>query len=60
LTHDEEAAILTARPLPEEGIKDFAKQFHTHPAIIIERLQYKKVIPYSLGREYFEPVIFDS
>jgi hypothetical protein len=43
----------------EQVIKNFANQFNTHPAIIIGRLQYKKLIPYSLGREYFEPVIFE-
>ena len=40
-------------------VRDFAKQFTTHPAIIIGRLQHKKLIPYSLGREYFEQVIFE-
>lgn len=58
LTDDEEAEILAAAPLNEEDIRDFAKQFTTHPAIIIGRLQHKKLIPYSLGREYFEQVIF--
>lgn len=59
LTDDEEAKILEAAPLSEEVIRDFAKQFNTHPAIIIGRLQHKKIIPYSFGREYFEPVIFE-
>jgi addiction module HigA family antidote len=59
LTDDEEAKILEAAPLSEEVIRDFAKQFNTHPAIIIGRLQHKKLIPYSFGREYFEPVIFE-
>ncbi len=59
LTEDEEAEILAAAPLSEEDIRDFAKQFTTHPAIIIGRLQHKKLIPYSLGGEYLEPVIFE-
>jgi len=59
LTEDEEAEILAAAPLSEEDIRQFAKQFNTHPAIIIGRLQHKKLIHYSLGREYFEPVIFE-
>lgn len=59
LTDDEEAEILAAAPLSEEDIRDFAKQYTTHPAIIIGRLQHKKLIPYSLGREYFEQVIFE-
>lgn len=59
LTEDEEQEILNAVPLDEEDIRAFAKKFTTHPAIIIGRLQHKKHIPYSLGREYFEQVIFE-
>jgi addiction module HigA family antidote len=59
MTDDEEAEILAAAPISEEDIRNFAKQFTTHPAIIIGRLQHKKLIPYSLGREYFEQVIFE-
>lgn len=59
LTDDEEAQILAATPLSEEAIRSFAKKFTTHPAIIIGRLQHKKLIPYSLGRQYFEQVIFE-
>jgi len=59
LTAAEEAEILASAPLNEEDIRVYAKKFNTHPAIIIGRLQYKKLIPYSLGREFFEPVIFE-
>jgi Zn-dependent peptidase ImmA (M78 family) len=59
LAEHEEAMILAAAPLSKETIKRFAKEFNTHPAIIIGRLQHKKLISYSLGREYFEPVIFE-
>lgn len=59
LTENEEAEILRAAPLDEGCIRDFAKQFNTHPAIIIGRLQHKKLIPYSLGNKYFEPVVFE-
>ena len=58
LTEDEEAQVLAVVSLNEEDIRGFAKQFNTHPAIIIGRLQHKKLIPYSLGREYCEPVNF--
>jgi HTH-type transcriptional regulator / antitoxin HigA len=58
LTEEEEAEILEAVPLEKADIINFAEQFNTHPAIIIGRLQHKELIPYSLGREYFEPVIF--
>ncbi|MBE9602376.1 ImmA/IrrE family metallo-endopeptidase [Pedobacter sp. MC2016-24] len=59
LTEQEEAEILRADQLNEQVIRDFALKFNTHPAIIIGRLQYKKIIPYSLGREYLEPVVFE-
>ena len=59
LTNEEEATILETVPLTEQVIRSFAYQFNTHPAIIIGRLQHKQLIPYSLGREYFEPVIFE-
>jgi HTH-type transcriptional regulator / antitoxin HigA len=60
LTKDEEAEILAAAPLSEEDVRNFSKQFNTHPAIIVGRLQHKKLIPYSLGREYFEPIILEE
>lgn len=59
LTAVEEAEILAAAPLNDEAIKVYAKKFNTHPAIIIGRLQYKKLIPYSLGREFIVPVLFE-
>lgn len=59
LTEEEEATILEAIPLDEQKIRSFANQFNTHPAIIIGRLQHKELIPYSLGREYIEPIIFE-
>ena len=59
LTEEQAAEIVAAAPLSEEDIRDFAEQFTTHPAIIIGRLQHKKLIPFSLGREYFEQVIFE-
>jgi len=59
LTEEEEAMILEAMPLNENDLRRFAHQFNTHPAIIIGRLQHKKLIPYSLGNIHFEPVIFE-
>jgi len=58
LTQEEEQEIIEAAPLNESSIKSFAKKFNTHPAIIIGRLQHDKLIPYSLGRQFFEPVDF--
>jgi addiction module HigA family antidote len=59
LTKDEQQEIIDAAPLNENDIKLFAKKFNTHPAIIIGRLQHDKLIPYSLGRQFFEPVEFN-
>ncbi len=59
LTEEQEVEILNAAPINDQDIRDFAKQYNTHPAIIIGRLQHKKLIPFSLGREYFEQVIFE-
>jgi addiction module HigA family antidote len=59
LSEDEEAKILAAGPLRQEDIRRFARQFNTHPAIIIGRLQHKKHLHFSFGREYFEPVILE-
>jgi HTH-type transcriptional regulator/antitoxin HigA len=59
LTENEEMEILASAPLSKEDIRRFAQKFNTHPAIIIGRLQHKKLIPYSLRWEYFEPVVFE-
>lgn len=59
LTEEEEFEIMAAIPLTVKDIRKFAKKFNTHPAIIIGRFQHKKLIPYSLGREFLEPVIFE-
>lgn len=56
LTEAEEAEILAAAPLCELDVTKFAKKFRTHPAIIIGRLQHKRLIPFSFGSEYIEPV----
>lgn len=56
LTNEEEAEILKHYYLTEEDIKKFAVKFNTHPAIIIGRLQHKKLIPFSVGRKFIEPV----
>jgi HTH-type transcriptional regulator / antitoxin HigA len=60
LTDDEEAKILASAPLNKDHIKKFAKQFNTHPAIIIGRLQHKKLIPFTAGKQFLVPVVFDK
>lgn len=58
LSKEEESQIIDALPITENDIKIFSKKFNTHPAIIIGRLQHKKLISYTLGRKHFEPVSF--
>jgi HTH-type transcriptional regulator / antitoxin HigA len=59
LTEEEEAQIVRATSFTKETINRLANQFKTHPAIIIGRLQHRKLIPYNFGKEYFQQVIFD-
>ncbi|MFZ4707064.1 MAG: ImmA/IrrE family metallo-endopeptidase [Bacteroidales bacterium] len=59
LTDEQEAEILNNTPLSDRELRIFATKFNTHPAIIIGRLQHKNRIPYSEGREYIIPVIFE-
>jgi addiction module HigA family antidote len=59
LSENQEAEMLAAAPLNEAVIRDFARRFNTHPAIIIGRLHRKKLIPYYEGREFIEPVILE-
>jgi addiction module HigA family antidote len=53
---EQEYEVIAAAPLDEDDIITFAKKFNTHPAMIIGRLQHKQLIPFSVGREFIEPV----
>lgn len=55
-TAEQEQEILKNHTLTEPDIIAYAKKFDTHPAMIIGRLQFKKQIPYSVGREFMQPV----
>ncbi len=52
----EEEEVVGMDDLDEDDVRRFAKKFNTHPAMIIGRLQHKKLIPYSVGRSFIEPV----
>lgn len=56
LTEKEEAEICDNEQLSLEDIIKYAEKFGTHPAAIIGRLQYKKVIAFGQGNEFFEPI----
>jgi len=59
LSKEEQSEILQRSRITEDDIIEFAKKFNTHPAIIIGRLQHDGLVPYSLGRRFFEPVEFE-
>lgn len=52
----EEKEVLSKKPLFVEDIEMFAKKFGTHPAMIIGRFHFKKLLPYSLGREFIQSI----
>jgi addiction module HigA family antidote len=53
---EEEAEVLKHRPLDDAAILFFAKKFKTHPAMIIGRFHYKKLLPYSIGNQFIEKI----
>ena len=56
LTQNEELEITSTGSLNLTDIISFAKQFNTHPAIIIGRLQHNKHLPFSFGREFLKTI----
>jgi HTH-type transcriptional regulator/antitoxin HigA len=59
-TNEQEKELLQNKSITEEDIIDYAEKFDTHPAMIIGRLQHDGHIPYSVGRQFMEPVDLDS
>ena len=57
LSEEQEAIVTANLPLTDEKLMVYARQFVTHPAIIIGRLQHKKIIAYSFGQEYVTKVV---
>lgn len=52
----QEKKIIAALPLTKKDILNFAEKFNTHPAMIIGRLQHKKIISYTVGRDFITPI----
>ena len=52
----EEKQLLSKGILTEPDIQEYANQINTHPAMIIGRLQHKKLISYSVGKKFLVPV----
>lgn len=55
-SEEQEQEVLRHGALSEQDIVDFARKFGTHPAMIIGRFQHKKLLPYSVGRTFMQPV----
>lgn len=56
LSKEEEEEILRKVTLTDNDVINFAKEFKTHPAIIIGRLQHKELVPFGLGNHLFCPI----
>lgn len=53
-SEEEEENLLKQIPLTEENIAKYAQSVSTHPAIIMGRLHFKKLIPYCIGRSFYK------
>lgn len=55
---EQENKLLREHPasISTDDIVNYAREFNTHPAMIIGRLQFLKLIPYSLGHEFIVPI----
>lgn len=60
LSLDQIDEILSNPELDEQMVRDYASSFGTHPSIIICRLQYLKLIPYSVGNELLDTIDLDA
>lgn len=56
LSEEQEKEIIASFPLNEKKIVAFAKQFNTHPAMIVGRLRRKKIINFILGKKFIQAI----
>lgn len=56
LTENQENEILSKHNITSDDIIALSEKFKTHPAIIIGRLQHKKIIAYGMGNDFFKPI----
>lgn len=59
LSKEEQEEILKRFRITEDDVIEFAKKFNIHPSIIIGQWQHEGLVPYLLGRHFFEPVEFE-
>ena len=48
--------IIESNDFSIKSICSFAKKFNVHPAIIVGRLQHKKIIPFTKDTNLFEKI----
>lgn len=59
-TFSEKEQRLLKDQITEETVQALAREIHTHPAMIIGRLQYQKKVPYTFGRRFIEPISLEG
>ncbi|MBP6385703.1 MAG: ImmA/IrrE family metallo-endopeptidase [Pseudarcicella sp.] len=57
-SNEQEKEVLEVKSLTLDVIKEFAKKFNTHPAMIIGRFHKKEILHYSEGRDFFVKLNF--
>ncbi len=60
LSKEQEEEILLKFNITDEVIEEYAEKFHTHPAMIVGRLQHRELIPFSRGREFIVKIDLGS
>lgn len=55
-SQEQEEEVKSRMNLTVGDIEMFAKKFGTHPAMIIGRFHHKKLLPYSVGRQFIETI----
>lgn len=60
LSEEQISEILSNSELSEGMVYEYAAKFGTHPSIIIGRLQYLELIPYSIGNDLLDTIDLDS
>jgi len=59
-SNEQEKEVVEASPLSIDSIQKFAREFNTHPALIIGRFHKKGLLPYSRGRDFFVKLEFSQ
>lgn len=58
LSVEHEQEIIASNIFKEDTIRDYAKKINTHPAIIIGRLQHRRLLHPSVGKQFIKMIEF--